>query len=398
VKEEGRKSMYNFQLSDERRQFQDMARKFAENEVKPLNDKFDDDWATHKYMAQILKKASKLGLMGLTIDAKYGGTGADGMTTMAVLEELAAVNGGVATVIGDTWFAQTPIIIAANEEQRERFLRPLASRDEVNLGCICMTEPASGADIEDARMRLRTVKTIVREDGDHYIINGTKAWPSNAGIASHYIVIATIDPKLEDKGSCIIVVEKDTPGLSFGKIERKMGMPEDQNREVIFEDVRVPKSNLLGKIGDGHKILQRTIAYNRLGAGMISVGMARGAFEYALNYCKQRVIGGKPLIKHSLISAMFADLATKIDAARLLVYRASWSLRMRDPNRARYSDMAKVFATNAAMEVTSNCVQVMGSYGYSKEYPVEKYMRDAKIVQIFLGPNELVQQLIGESL
>jgi hypothetical protein len=211
-------------------------------------------------------------------------------------------------------------------------------------------------------------------------------------------VVATVDPKLEDKGSCVIVVEKDTPGLSFGKIERKMGMPEDQNREVIFEDVRVPKNNMLGKIGDGHKILQTTVAYNRLGAGMISVGMGRGAFEYAISYCKERVVGGKPLIKHSLISAMFADMATKIDAARLLVYRASWSLRMRDPNRARYSDMAKVFPTNMAMEVTSNCVQVMGSYGYSKEYPVEKYMRDAKIVQIFLGPNEVVQQLIGESL
>ena len=390
--------MYNFQLSEERRQFQEMARKFAEKEVKPLNDKFDDDWETHRIMPQVLKKAAELGFMGLTIDPKYGGTGADGMTIMAVLEELAAVNGGVACVIGDTWFAQTPIIIAANEEQRERFLRPLASRDEVNLGCICMTEPASGADIEDSRMRLRTVKTIIKEDGDDYIINGAKIWPSNAGIASHYVVIATTDPKLEDKGSCIIVVEKDTPGLSFGKIERKMGMPEDQNREVIFEDVRVPKNNLLGKIGDGHKILQTTVAYNRLGAGMISVGMARGAFEYALKYCKDRVVGGKPLIKHSLISAMFADMATKIDAARLLVYRASWSLRVRDPNRARYSDMAKVFPTNMAMEVTSNCVQVMGSYGYSKEYPVEKYMRDAKIVQIYLGPNELVQQLIGESL
>jgi len=390
--------MYNFQLSEDRRQFQEMARKFAEKEVKPFNDKFDDDWETHRYMKQVLKKAAELGFMGLTIEPKYGGTGADGMTIMAVLEELAAVNGGVACVIGDTWFAQTPIIIAANEEQRERFLRPLASRDEVNLGCICMTEPASGADIEDSRMRLRTVKTIIKEDGDDYIINGVKIWPSNAGIASHYVVIATTDPKLEDKGSCIIVVEKDTPGLSFGKIERKMGMPEDQNREVIFEDVRVTKSNLLGKIGDGHKILQTTVAYNRLGAGMISVGMARGAFEYALNYCKDRVVGGKSLIKHSLISAMFADMATKIDAARLLVYRASWSLRVRDPNRARYSNMAKVFATNIAMEVTSNCVQVMGSYGYSKEYPVEKYMRDAKIVQIYLGPNELVQQLIGESL
>ncbi len=390
--------MYNFQLSEERRQFQEMARKFAENEVKPLNDKFDDDWETHRYMPQVLKKAAELGFMGLTIDPKFGGTGADGMTTMAILEELAAVNGGVACVIGDTWFAQTPIIIAANDEQRERFLRPLASREEVNLGCICMTEPASGADIEDSRMRLRTVKTIIKEDGDDYIINGVKIWPSNAGIASHYVVIATTDPKLEDKGSAIIVVEKDTPGLSFGKIERKMGMPEDQNREVIFEDVRVPKINLLGKIGDGHRLLQTTVAYNRLGAGMISVGIARGAFEYALGYCKGRVVGGKPLIKHSLISAMFADMATKIDAARLLVYRASWSLKAKNPHRARYSDMAKVYSTNMAMEVTSNCVQVMGSYGYSKEYPVEKYMRDAKIVQIYLGPNEMLQQLIGESL
>jgi len=390
--------MYNFQLSEERRQFQEMARKFAENEVKPLNDKFDDDWETHRYMPQVLKKAAELGFMGLTIDPKFGGTGADGMTTMAILEELAAVNGGVACVIGDTWFAQTPIIIAANDEQRERFLRPLASREEVNLGCICMTEPASGADIEDSRMRLRTVKTIIKEDGDDYIINGVKIWPSNAGIASHYVVIATTDPKLEDKGSCIIVVEKDTPGLSFGKVERKMGMPEDQNREVMFENVRVPKRNLLGKIGDGHRLLQTTVAYNRLGAGMISVGIARGAFEYALGYCKGRVVGGKSLIKHSLISAMFADMATKIDAARLLVYRASWSLKAKNPHRARYSDMAKVYSTNMAMEVTSNCVQVMGSYGYSKEYPVEKYMRDAKIVQIYLGPNEMLQQVIGGSL
>ena len=320
------------------------------------------------------------------------------MTVMAVLEELAAVNGGVACVIGDTWFAQTPIVIAANEEQRERFLRPLASHETVNLGCICMTEPASGADIEDPRMKLRTVKTIVTEGDDHYVVNGIKMWPSNAGIASHYVVIATTDPKEEEKGSCILVVEDGTPGLSFGKIERKMGMPEDQNREIIFDNVRVPKSNLLGKIGDGQRILQTTVAYNRLGAGMISVGIARGAFEYALQYCKTRVVGGKELIKHSLISAKFADMATMIDAARMLVYRASWALRKRDPHRARYSDMAKVYATNAAMEITTSCVQVMGSYGYSREYPVEKYMRDAKIVQIYLGPNELVQQLIGESL
>jgi len=155
---------------------------------------------------------------------------------------------------------------------------------------------------------------------------------------------------------------------------------------------------MLGKVGDGAKILHRTLIYNRLGGGMISVGIARGAFEYALNYCKKRIIGGKPLIKHSLISSMFADMAIKIDAARLLVYRSAWANINKHPQRDRYSNMAKVFATNIAMEVTTNCVQVMGSYGYSKEYPVEKYMRDAKIVQIFLGPNELLCQLIGESL
>lgn len=390
--------MYSFELSEEKKQYQQAAKKFAENEVRPLNSRFDDDWNTHVLMSEVLKKAAALGFMGLPIDPKYGGLGADGMTVMAVLEELAAVNGGVACVIGDTWFAQTPIVIAASEEQRERFLRPLSSRDKANLGCICMTEPASGADIEDPRMKLRTVKTIVREEGDNYVVSGVKMWPSNAGIASHYVVVATTDPQREVEGSCILVVEDGTPGLSFGKIERKMGMPEDQNREVVFDDVRVPKANLLGKIGDGQRILQTTVAYNRLGAGMISVGMARGAFEYALKYCKTRVVGGKPLIKHSLISAMFADMATEIDAARLLVYRASWALKKRDPQRARYSDMAKVYATNAAMKVATDCVQVMGSYGYSREYPVEKYMRDAKIVQIYLGPNELVRQLIGESL
>ena len=390
--------MFNFELSERRKLIKDMAAKFAEKEILPVRDKFEEDYAEGKYVDKILLEAAKIGLLGFPIEEKYGGSNGNNIDVMVILEELAAVDGGMATVIGDTWFAMTPIIMAANDEQRERFLRPLASREEANLGAICMTEPPSGADIEDPRMRLRTCRTIVKQEEDQLVINGTKIWPSNAGIAYLYVVVCTTDPELGEEGSCLVVVEKDRDGLSFGKPEPKMGMHADRNSEVIFDNVRVPHTNLLGKIGDGAKILHRTLTYNRLGGGMISVGMARGAFEYALAYCKERVVGGKPLIQHSLISAIFADMATKIDAARLLVYRSAWCNTKRHPHRDRFSNMAKVFATNMAMEVTTQCVQVMGSYGYSKEYPVEKYMRDAKIVQIFLGPNELLSQLIGASL
>lgn len=390
--------MLNFELSEKRKLIKEMAAKFAKKEILPVRDQFEADYAEGKVVDRVLLEAAKIGLLGFPIEEKYDGSNGNNIETMVILEELAAVDGGMATVIGDTWFAMTPIIIAANTEQRERFLKPLASRTEPNVGAICMTEPPSGADIEDPRMELRTCRTLITEDGDDLIVNGTKIWPSNAGIAYLYVAICTVDPNLGEEGSCLVVVEKDRDGLSFGKAEPKMGMHADRNSEVIFDNVRVPKENLLGKIGDGAKILHTTLVYNRLGGGMISVGMARGAFEYALGYCKERVIGGKPLIEHSLISAMFSDMATKIDAARLLVYRSAWSNINRDPNRARFSDMAKVFATNMAMEVTTQCVQVMGSYGYSKEYPVEKYMRDAKIVQIFLGPNELLSQLIGASL
>ena len=390
--------MYNFELSEKRKLIRDMAAKFAEKEILPVRDKFEEDYAEGKYVDKILLEAAKIGLLGFPIEEKYGGSNGNNIDVMVILEELAAVDGGMATVIGDTWFAMTPIIMAANEEQRERFLRPLASREEANLGAICMTEPPSGADIEDPRMKLRTCRTIVKEQGDELVINGTKIWPSNAGIAYLYVVVCTVDPDLGEEGSCLVVVEKGSDGLSFGKPEPKMGMHADRNSEVIFDNVRVPRKNMLGKIGDGAKILHRTLTYNRLGGGMISVGIARGAFEYALGYCKNRVVGGKPLIQHSLISAMFADMAMNIDAARLMVYRSAWANTKRHPHRDRFSNMAKVFATNMAMQVTTQCVQVMGSYGYSKEYPVEKYMRDAKIVQIFLGPNELLVQLIGASL
>ena len=192
-------------------------------------------------------------------------------------------------------------------------------------------------------MELRTCRTIVTEDGDDLVINGTKAWPSNAGIANLYVVVGTVDPKIGEEASCLVVVEKDRKGLSFGKPEPKMGMHADRNSDVIFENVRVPRKNLLGAIGDGAKILQRTLIYNRVGGGMISVGIARGALEYALGYCKEREVGGKPLIKHSLIADMFAKMATNIDAARLLVHRSAWANMTRHPDRGRFLRHGKGF-------------------------------------------------------
>jgi alkylation response protein AidB-like acyl-CoA dehydrogenase len=246
-------------------------------------------------------------------------------------------------------------------------------------------------------MHSRTIKTIIRAAGDHYLVNGTKIWPSNATNSYLYTVVATINPELGDEGSCLIVIPAGTQGLSFGKPIKKMGMDADCNSEIFFDTVRVPKENLLGKVGDGAKLLQRTLIYNRAGAGAIATGIARGAFEIALKYAKERTVAGKPAIEHEIISAMFADMATEIDAARLLYLRAAWFNAQRLLNMA-WSTMAKVYCSDVAMRVTTNAVQVMGSYGYSREVGVEKYMRDAKIMQIYIGANELTRQVIGESL
>jgi len=211
-------------------------------------------------------------------------------------------------------------------------------------------------------------------------------------------VVATVNPELGDEGSCLIVIPAGTPGLSFGKPIKKMGMDADINAEIFFDNVTVPRENLLGKVGDGAKLLQRTLIYNRTGAGAIATGIARGAFEIALNYAKERTVTDKPLIEHEIICAMFADMATEIEAARLLYLRAAWFNAQRGLANMAWSTIAKVYASDVAMRVTTNAVQVMGSYGYSREVGVEKHMRDAKIMQIYIGANELNRQVIGEAL
>lgn len=387
--------MLGFTLSEEQLAIQKLAREFAEKEIKPVALQFEKD-EEGKLAEEIFKKSAEVGILGLPVPVEYGGSEASNVECCIVLEELAVGCGGIATAIGASWFGQTPIMMAATKEQRQKWFPPL-TRDG-NLCCMAMTEPAGGSDIENPHMHSRTIRTIVRPDGDGYIVNGTKIWPSNSGNSYLYTVVATIDPDLGDEGSCIIVVPAGTPGLSFGKPIKKMGMDADRNSEIFFDNVRVPKENLLGKIGDGARLLQRSLIYNRAGAGAISTGIARGAFEIALKYVKERMVTGKPLIEHELISAMFADMATEIDAARLLYLRAAWFNAQRGLANMAWSTMAKVYASDMAMRVTTNCVQVMGSYGYSKEVGVEKYMRDAKIIQIFIGANELTRQVIGEAL
>jgi acyl-CoA dehydrogenase len=389
--------MLDFTLTEEQLAIQKLARDFTNKEIKPVALDFEKD-KEGKLAEEIFRKAAQVGILQLPIPVEYGGSEGSNVECAIVLEELAVGCGGIATAIGASWFGQTPMMIAATKAQRDRWFPELAVKHEARLVCMAMTEPAGGTDIENPHMHSRTIRTIIREDGDYWVVNGTKIWPSNSGNSYLYSVVCTVDPKLGDEGSCLLVVPAGSPGLSFGKPIEKMGMHADRNSEIIFEDVRVPKENLLGKVGDGARILQRTLIYNRAGAGAISVGIARGAFEIALRWARERITAGIPLIQHEIISAMFADMATEIEAARLLYLRAAWLNSQRGKASMKWSTMAKVYASDMAMRVTTNCVQVMGSYGYSKEYGVEKYMRDAKIIQIYIGANEFTRQVITEEL
>lgn len=387
--------MLRFDLSEEQKAVQNLARRFAEEAIKPVALDFEHD-TEGKLAERIIDKAAAIGLLGLAVPKEYGGGGGTNVECSLVLEELAVGCGGIATAIGASWFGQTPILMAATQEQRERIFPPLAATDKGRLVCMAMTEPAGGTDIENPHMRSRTIRTIVKEDGNYYMVNGLKVWPSNSDNAWLYTVVATVDPTQEDAGSCLLLVPAGTRGLSFGKPIPKMGMHADRNGEIILDNARVPKGNLLGKVGDGARLLQRTLIYNRVGAAAIAVGIARSAFERALRFAKERTTMGKPLNEHPVVSAILGDMATKIDAARLLYLRAAWYNAQRGQASMKWSSMAKVYASDIAMQVTTDAVQIMGSYGYAKEYGVEKAMRDAKIVQIYIGANEFTRQVVGE--
>ena len=382
--------MVGFELTEEQIQMQDLAKKFAEKEIKPVAPKIDKD-PQHPFPRELMNKISENGFFDMFIPEEYGGIGVDFLTMAIVSEELAVGDAGIATSLLETPAITEPLIQFGTEEQKKKFLPIFVEKKEAKLCALALTEPDHGSDIA-------VLDTTARLEGDFYIVNGTKRFITNAGVADFYLLIAMTEKSKGPKGQTAFIMAADTPGLSIGKVEDKMGQRTCQNAEVILEDVRIPKGNVVGKEGDGFVIAQ--IAFDKLRqiySGAVAVGVARAAYEYALQYSKGRVQFGKPILAQQAISFKLAEMATEIEAARLLVWKACW-VTNQGKHSTKLASMAKFFSAEVAMKVTTEAVQVLGGYGYMKDYPVEKYMRDAKIFQIFLGTGEIQRILISRNL
>jgi len=373
-------------LTDEQKMIRDLAREIAEKRVKPVRAELDEKG---EYPAEIMKELVKADLSGLWIPEVYSGMGRGTFELTLVTEELARICAGVATTYAVNALGTYPILIAGTEEQKKKFLSPVAKGEK--LAAFALTEPGAGSDAASQ------TSTAVPE-GDHYILNGTKCFITNAGVAEIYTVIVMTDKSRGTRGTSAFVVEKGTPGFTMGREENKMGIRASQTREIHFQDCRIPKANLLGKEGEGFKIAMMTLDKSRPGIGAIAVGIAQGAYEAATDYAKTRVQFNQPIIQFQAIQFMLADMATQIEAARALVYQVCRNIDAGVKSYSRDAAIAKVFASDMAMKVTTDAVQIFGGYGYMKEYPVEKMMRDAKITQLYEGTNQIQRVVIGASV
>ncbi|MFS1516993.1 acyl-CoA dehydrogenase [Bacillus sp. SM2101] len=376
----------HFKLSEEHEMIRKMVRDFAKNEVAPTAAERDEE---ERYDHGIFKKMAELGLTGIPWPEEYGGIGSDYLAYCIAIEELSRVCASTAvTLSAHTSLAGWPIFKFGNEEQKQKYLTPMAQGSAV--GAYGLTEPGSGSDAGG-------MKTTARLDGDSYVLNGSKIFITNGGIADYYVVFAVTDPSHKHKGTSAFIVEKDFPGFSIGKKESKLGIRSSPTTEIIFEECRVPKENLLGQEGEGFKVAMMTLDGGRNGIAAQAVGIAQGALDAATEYAKERHQFGKPIAAQQGIGFKLADMATSIEAARLLTYQAAW-LESEGLPYGKESAMSKLFAGDAAMNVTTEAVQVFGGYGYTKEYPVERFMRDAKITQIYEGTQEIQRLVISRML
>ncbi|PIC77199.1 acyl-CoA dehydrogenase [Sporosarcina sp. P19] len=376
----------DFKLSEEHEMIRKMVRDFAQKEVAPTAAQRDED---ETFDMDIFHKMAELGLTGIPWPEEYGGIGSDFLAYVIAVEELSRVCASTGVVLSaHTSLAGWPLFKYGNEEQKQKYLRPLAEGSK--MGAYCLTEAGSGSDAGG-------MKTTAKLDGDDYVLNGSKIFITNGGIADTYIVFAVTDPESKHKGTSAFIVESTFEGFSVGKKERKLGIRSSPTTEVVLDNCRVPKENLLGAEGDGFIIAMKTLDGGRNGIAAQAVGIAQGALDAAVDYSKERVQFGKPIVANQGISFKLADMATATEASRLLTYQAAW-LESNDLPYGKASAMAKLMAGDTAMKVTTEAVQVFGGYGYTKDYPVERYMRDAKITQIYEGTQEIQRLVISRML
>lgn len=373
------------ELSEDIAALQDTARRFAEGEIRPVAPQYDE---TGEFPAQILKQAQRAGLMNLVQQEEQGGSNLSIVEACVVIEELAAACAGFATSLVANDLALTPIALDGTAEQKEAFIKPIASSGL--FASFCLTEPGAGSDAAG-------LSTVAERTANGYRITGTKQWITNGGVASQYTVFATLDPSLRHKGVSCFVVPADLPGITRGKHENKMGQRCSNTVQITFDGVEVPENHRIGAEGEGFSLAMRTLDLSRPLTAMIGVGIARRACELALGYATERKQFGRAIGSFQAIQFMLADMATAVDAARLLTMRAAALL---DAGRSATleSSMAKRVAADTAMEVSTDAVQIYGGYGYTKEYPVEKLMRDAKLLQIYEGTSQIQRVVIAREL
>lgn len=375
----------NLRFTEEQEMMRKMVRDFAQTEIAPFVEKMEEG----EFPREILKKMGELGLMGIPVPEEYGGSEMDFISYIIAIHEISKVSATVGVILSvHTSVGTNPILYFGTEEQKEKYVPKLAAGEY--LGAFCLTEPSAGSDAASLKTR------AVKKDG-HYVLNGSKVFITNGGEADVYIVFASTNPEAGTKGVSAFIVEKDTPGFMVGKDEHKMGLYGSRTVQLTFEDMKVPAENLLGQEGEGFKIAMSNLDSGRIGIAAQALGIAEAALEAATAYAKERVQFGKPIAAQQGVGFKLADMATSVEAAKLLIYRAA-QLRSEGQKCGIEASMAKLFTSRTAVEVTTEAIQVFGGYGYTKDYPVERYFRDAKVTEIYEGTSEIQKIVISKHL
>lgn len=377
-------STVNFSLNDEQKMIQQLARDFAHNEMAPVAEHYDQ---SHEYPWPVIKKAQELGFTTLNVPEEYGGLGLSLFEECMVAEELAWGCSGMSTAMGVNGLAILPVLIAGNEEQKKEYCGRLVDGQMASYG---LTEPEAGSDVAG-------IKTTARKEGDHYILNGSKTFITGATVANFFTVFAYTDIEQRYNGMSCFVVDRDWEGVSVGKPFNKMGQHASDTAELVFDNVKVPATHLLGEEGKGFLIAMKVFDRSRPPTSAGAVGVAQRALDESIRYAKERVVKGQPIWKHQVIGHMIADMAMEVEAARLLVWKSAWAVDAGESNTL-YSAFGKAYAADKAMKIATDAVQVFGGYGYMSEYPVEKLMRDAKIYQIYEGTSQIQREIIVREL